>query len=49
MNAELLLHVDLTINEEKSTIKYYFKEAIKTLKEEDRLLPQVRKFLDVLI
>ncbi len=41
-NAELLLSVDLTTQSEKDYINYYFNECIRTLKEEDRDLPQVR-------
>lgn len=40
-DADFLMSVDLTTQKEKNYISYFFKECINTLKEEDRLLPQV--------
>lgn len=40
-NADMLAAIDLTTQEEKNYISYYFKESVNILKEEDRELPQV--------
>ena len=41
-NADQLTSIDLTTLEEKNFINHFFNESIRTLKEEDRNLPQVR-------
>lgn len=42
-NAEYLMSIDFTTEKEKSYINLCFNESIKTLKPEDRDLPQVNK------
>ncbi|XP_065206278.1 superkiller complex protein 2 [Planococcus citri] len=42
-NAEFLMSIDFTTNEEKNYIKYSFNQSIKTLKKEDQDLPQIKK------
>jgi len=42
-NADLLTSIDLTTQDEKNYINHFFNESVRTLKEEDRNLPQVYK------
>lgn len=47
-NALSLSKLDFTIQEEKEQIKLIFNNAIKTLSEEDQILPQIKMMLPLL-
>lgn len=48
-NAYELTNIDLTTETEKHKIYAFFEECVKTLKEPDRVIPQVVKLKDILL
>ncbi|KAH1006374.1 hypothetical protein HUJ05_007115 [Dendroctonus ponderosae] len=47
-NADILSHLDLTTQREKSYIHQFFNKCVRSLKEPDRNIPQIVKMRDIL-
>lgn len=47
-NAENLLSLDLTTQKEKAQIKMFFEKCVRSLKEPDRNIPQIKRMREIL-
>lgn len=48
-SAKNLIHLDLTKQKEKSQIRMFFEDCVKSLKEPDRNLPQIMNMREILL